>query len=96
MSIARNKITTSDKLYRGVCDRFEQIAALIKLDAKVHAILSQPKAELMIHFPVKMNDGRYKLFTRAAAFNTTTCWGHTKAGRVLHRMCGSTKSKVWP
>ncbi len=64
MSSVRDEIDTvkADKLYQGVCDRFEQTAASIKLDAKVHSILSQPKAELMIHFPVKMDDGSYKLF----------------------------------
>ena len=28
----------------------------------VHLILSQPKSELIINFPVRMDDGRYKLF----------------------------------
>ncbi|MDF7798498.1 Glu/Leu/Phe/Val dehydrogenase [Pontiellaceae bacterium B1224] len=53
---------STKKLYQGVCDRFEQNASFMKLDAKVHAIMSQPKAELMIHFPVKMDDGSYTLF----------------------------------
>ena len=58
----RLETVSSDKLYKGVCNRFEQTASFIGLDAKVHAILSQPKSELMIHFPVKMDDGTYKLF----------------------------------
>ncbi len=64
MSNEQDEIETaaSRELYQGVCDRFEQIAALINLDSKVHAIMSQPKAELMIHFPVKMDDGGYVLF----------------------------------
>jgi len=64
MSVEQNEIETesSRKLYQGVCDRFEQIASFINLDSKVHAIMSQPKAELMIHFPVKMDDGSYELF----------------------------------
>ncbi|MDF7807612.1 Glu/Leu/Phe/Val dehydrogenase dimerization domain-containing protein [Pontiellaceae bacterium B12219] len=64
MSNEQNEIETesSKKLYQGVCDRFERIASLIQLDSKVHLIMSQPKAELMIHFPVKMDDGNYKLF----------------------------------
>lgn len=64
MSNEQNEIETasSKKLYQGVCDRFEQIASFIKLDSKVHAIMSQPKGELMIHFPVKMDDGNYQLF----------------------------------
>ena len=28
----------------------------------VKAILSQPKNELMVHFPVMMDDGHYRLF----------------------------------
>ncbi|VGO14406.1 Glutamate dehydrogenase [Pontiella desulfatans] len=53
---------SNKKLYEGVCERFEQMASYVNLDGKVHAILSQPKAELMIHFPVKMDDGNYRLF----------------------------------
>ncbi|MEI6891577.1 MAG: Glu/Leu/Phe/Val dehydrogenase [Pontiella sp.] len=52
----------AQKLYQGVCDRFEQMASFMKLDSKVKLIMSQPKVELMIHFPVKMDDGNYTLF----------------------------------
>jgi glutamate dehydrogenase (NAD(P)+) len=64
MSNEQNELETesSKKLYQGVCERFEQSASFINLDSKVHAIMSQPKAELMIHFPVKMDDGSYELF----------------------------------
>ena len=64
MNNYRNEIETesSAKLYQGVCDRFAQIASYMNLDSKVQAIMSQPKAELMIHFPVKMDDGSYTLF----------------------------------
>ena len=50
------------KLYKSVCDRFEHIADHMNLNHRVYYILSQPKAELMIHFPVRMDDGRYELF----------------------------------
>lgn len=64
MSNVPSEIDTasSDMLYKGVCDRFEQMASFMNLDSKVHAILSQPKTEVMIHFPVKMDDGGYMLF----------------------------------
>ena len=64
MSNEQDEIETvsSRKLYQGVCDRFEQMASFINLDSKVHAIMSQPKGELMIHFPVKMDNGTYVLF----------------------------------
>ncbi len=61
-----NYIQDSDgrvqKLYHSVCERFEHIADFMNLDSKVYCILSQPKTELMIHFPVYMDDGSYKLF----------------------------------
>lgn len=53
---------SAKKLYEGVCERFEEVAAYVDLDDKVHAIMSQPKAELMIHFPVRMDDGGYQMF----------------------------------
>ena len=34
----------------------------IKLDRDVRAILSQPKNELIINFPVRLEDGTYHLF----------------------------------
>lgn len=61
MSVAET-VESSGKLYEAVCERFEQTARFIELDGKVHAILSQPKVELMIHFPVRMDDGNYRLF----------------------------------
>ena len=64
MDMDQNEIETesSKKLYEGVCERFEQIASFMNLDSKVRVIMSQPKAELMIHFPVKMDNGHYTLF----------------------------------
>ncbi len=56
------KTGSQNAFYRGVCERLDQMSSFINLDPKVHAILSQPKAELMIHFPVRMDDGSYKLF----------------------------------
>ena len=52
----------SHKLYKSVCERFEYVSDFMGLDPKVACIMSQPKAELMINFPVRMDDGSYKLF----------------------------------
>lgn len=50
------------KLYMNVCERFESVSAFMNLDDKVYCILSQPKVELMINFPVLMDNGSYKTF----------------------------------
>ena len=40
----------------------EEAAAVVDLPPHVAKILSQPKNELIVHFPVKMDDGRTRLF----------------------------------
>jgi glutamate dehydrogenase (NAD(P)+) len=45
-----------------VMDKFEEVAEKIKLDPKVKTILSQPKNEIIVNFPVLMDNGEYQLF----------------------------------
>ena len=45
-----------------VMKKFEEIADKINLDSKVRTILSQPKNEIIVNFPVRMDNGEYKLF----------------------------------
>jgi glutamate dehydrogenase (NAD(P)+) len=40
----------------------DKAADQVKLDSQVRAILAQPKSEIIINFPVKMDDGQYSLF----------------------------------
>jgi glutamate dehydrogenase (NAD(P)+) len=40
----------------------DKAADQVKLDSQVRAILGQPKSEIIINFPVKMDDGQYSLF----------------------------------
>jgi glutamate dehydrogenase (NAD(P)+) len=42
--------------------QLDRAAKAMALDPDVHTILSQPKNELIINFPVRMDDGRYILF----------------------------------
>ncbi len=42
--------------------QLEKAAKAINLDRDVGTILSQPKNELIIHFPVRMDSGEYRLF----------------------------------
>ncbi|MCH2209090.1 MAG: Glu/Leu/Phe/Val dehydrogenase [Lentisphaerales bacterium] len=45
-----------------VMKKFEEVADKINLDPKVRTILSQPKNEIIVNFPVQMDNGEYKLF----------------------------------
>src|SRR5215467_9870459 len=45
-----------------VHEQVERAAKLIDLPPHVHTILSQPKNEIIVNFPVRMDDGSYRLF----------------------------------
>ena len=51
-----------DNLYTQTVGEMLQAAEIIDLRHRVKIILAQPKNELMVHFPVKMDDGHHKLF----------------------------------
>jgi glutamate dehydrogenase/leucine dehydrogenase len=40
----------------------DRAAKMVKLDGDVHAILQQPKNEILVNFPVRMDDGKLELF----------------------------------
>jgi len=48
--------------YGAVGDQVQRAAESSQLDPEVALILSQPKNELIVHFPVRMDDGTYRLF----------------------------------
>ncbi len=45
-----------------VMKKFEDVCDQIKLDPAIRIILSQPKNEIIVNFPVLMDNGEYKLF----------------------------------
>src|SRR5688572_5959888 len=49
-------------LYQVALNQWLRAAKAVNLDAEVQTILSQPKNELMINFPVRMDNGEYRLF----------------------------------
>jgi glutamate dehydrogenase (NAD(P)+) len=49
-------------LYEVARRQMEKASKAIGLDPDVQVILSQPKNELIINFPVRMDDGKYLLF----------------------------------
>ncbi len=51
-----------DNLYLQTIDAVLHAAEVIGVPHHVQLILAQPKNEIMVHFPVQMDDGRYQLF----------------------------------
>ena len=49
-------------LFQVVQAQLEKAVKAINLDRDVYTILSEPKNELIVHFPVRMDDGSYRLF----------------------------------
>lgn len=54
--------TDPNNLYRQTVGSMLQAADLMNLPHYLKIILAQPKNEIMVHFPVKMDSGEYKLF----------------------------------
>jgi glutamate dehydrogenase/leucine dehydrogenase len=48
--------------YETIVTQWRMAAEVIGLEPWIDTILSQPKNEVMIHFPVRMDDGRYRMF----------------------------------
>ncbi len=49
-------------LYQMAVNQWQTAAEAMELEPWIRTILSQPKNELMIHFPVRMDSGEYRLF----------------------------------
>jgi len=54
--------SNDDLLYRFVQDKIDDIARRLDLPHSFRTIISQPKNELIVNFPVLMDDGEHRLF----------------------------------
>jgi glutamate dehydrogenase (NAD(P)+) len=54
--------TDPDNLYTQTVGQMLKAADMIDLKHRVQIILAQPKNEVMVHFPVRMDDGHHRLF----------------------------------
>ena len=50
-------------LYQNVGIQFEKASAIMSLDSNIAGILSSTNNEIIVHFPVKMDDGHIRIFT---------------------------------
>jgi glutamate dehydrogenase (NAD(P)+) len=50
-------------MYESVQKQFDKAADIMQLDSNIRKILSTTNTEIIVHFPVKMDDGRVEVFT---------------------------------
>jgi glutamate dehydrogenase (NAD(P)+) len=63
--------------------QIDRAAATLKLDTATHALLREPQHELVVHFPVKMDDGTTRVF-RGYRIMYNTARGPAKGGIRWH------------
>jgi glutamate dehydrogenase (NAD(P)+) len=70
-------------VYDNVIAQFDKAADLKKLDPDVRRILARTSNEIVVHFPVKMDDGRVEMFTGYRVQHNNTL-GPFKGGLRFH------------
>jgi glutamate dehydrogenase (NAD(P)+) len=72
------------KFFRVVQQHLDQAADLVHTPAHVRTILRQPKNEVIVNFPVRMDDGRYRLF-KGYRIQHSNILGPYKGGLRFHQ-----------
>ena len=70
-------------VYQNVIRQFNHAAEVMNLDPDVKEILSKPMNEIIVNFPVKMDDGRIEMFTGYRVQHNNTL-GPFKGGLRFH------------
>jgi len=78
-------MTDSTSLFATALAQFERGADLIDLPDDLRSILSQPKNEVIVNFPVRMNDGSYRVF-RGYRIQHSNLLGPYKGGVRFHSL----------
>ena len=76
---------TGTSLFATALDQFNRGADLIDLPDDLRSILSQPKNEIIVNFPVLMNNGTYRVF-RGYRIQHSNLLGPYKGGVRFHPM----------
>jgi glutamate dehydrogenase (NAD(P)+) len=71
------------EFFQVIQNYLEQAAALVDLPEYIRVILSQPKNEIIVHFPVRMDDGNYRLF-KGYRIQHNNILGPYKGGMRFH------------
>ena len=71
------------EFFKVIQDYLDRAGRLIDLEPWVSTILSQPKNELIVHFPVRMDDGEVRLF-KGYRIQHSNILGPFKGGMRFH------------
>jgi len=71
------------EFFRVIQDYLDKAAALIQLPDYIRTILSQPKNEIIVHFPVRMDNGEIRLF-KGYRIQHSNLLGPFKGGMRYH------------
>jgi glutamate dehydrogenase (NAD(P)+) len=74
-----------NSLHSVVQSHLDRAAVLVKAPEHVHGILRQPKNEIIVNFPVKMDDGRYRIF-KGYRIQHSNILGPFKGGMRYHEL----------
>jgi glutamate dehydrogenase (NAD(P)+) len=77
------KVAQKPNPYQIAVEQFMIAADKLNLDEGMKQILAQPKRELIVHFPVRMDDGSFKVFTGYRVQHSLTR-GPAKGGIRYH------------
>jgi glutamate dehydrogenase (NAD(P)+) len=69
--------------YEMATAQLNRAAEVMGLDPEIHTILSQPKNELIVNFPVRMDDGKYQIF-KGYRIQHSNIMGPYKGGIRFH------------
>lgn len=75
------------RFFRVVQGYLDEAADLVDLPAHVRTILEQPKNEIIVHFPVRRDDGQFELFT-GYRIQHNNILGPFKGGLRYHQSAG--------
>lgn len=71
------------EFFQVIQNYLEQAAALVDVPDYIQRILNQPKNEIIVHFPVRMDDGHYRLF-KGYRIQHSNILGPYKGGMRFH------------
>ena len=77
----------SDNLYLQIIDSMLHAAEILEVPRHIQLILAQPKNEIMVHFPVLMDNGHYALF-KGYRVQHNNALGPYKGGLRFHPHVG--------
>ncbi len=82
-------------LYQQTIDAVLEAASILELPRHLQLILAQPKNEIMVHFPVRLDDGSFRLF-KGYRVQHNNILGPYKGGMRYTKPCNSMTSNRCP